>query len=123
MEQENKIFKIYKSIKPKTFKKFIPLIDYIRKLKNKPPIPVKEKFAEIDYPYIIGKTILLHGVSVGEILSLENLIKKLKEVFPSVNLVITTGTVTGQELAKKKYSNYAEFITYFPLDIYETVKK
>ncbi len=117
------LFKIYKSISPSFAKKIIPLIDFSRKLKNKPPIPLREKMAEIDYPHLIGKTILLHGVSVGEIMSLENLVKKIKELFPSVNLVITTGTVTGQELAKKKYSSYAEFITYFPLDIYETVEK
>ena len=115
------LFKIYKSISPSLVKKIIPIIDFSRKLKNKPPIPLREKLAEIDYPHLIGKTILLHGVSVGEIMSLENLIKKIKELFPSVNLVITTGTVTGQELAKKKYSSYSEFITYFPLDVYETV--
>ena len=53
----------------------------------------------------------------------DNLIKKIKQEFPEKKLVITTGTVTGQELAKKKYSEYADFITYFPLDIYEVVDK
>lgn len=122
MKNKNILFKIYQSVKPSVFKKIIPIIDCFRKLKNKPAIPLREKMAEIDYPNLIGKTILLHGVSVGEIMSLENLIKKIKEVFPNANLVITTGTVTGQELAKKKYSSYAEFITYFPLDIYQTVE-
>ena len=65
---------------------------------------------------------MLHGVSVGEVLSLENLVKEIKTNFPDYDLVLTTGTLTGQELAHKKYSEYASFITYFPLDTYETVE-
>ncbi len=100
----------------------IPIINFIRKLNNKPPVP-KEKFCNYNYKNDSNKLILLHGVSVGEILSLEKLIIKIKEYFPSYKLVITTGTNTGQELAKKKYSNYADFITYFPLDFYQNTKK
>ena len=120
---EQFILNTYKSIKPQVLKAVVPAIDYIRSLKNKPPIPLKEKMAEIEYPELTGKVIMLHGVSVGEVMSLENLVKAIKTNFPSAKLVITTGTVTGQELAQKKYSEYADFITYFPLDIYETVDK
>ena len=120
---EQFLLKTIKSIKPSTMKAIIPIIDYVRKLKNKPPIPLKEKMAEIEYPKLSGKVIMLHGVSVGEILSLENLIKAIKVNFSDYKLVITTGTVTGQELAHKKYGEIADFITYFPLDIYETVDK
>ena len=116
-------FKMYKSISPDVFKKIIPAIDTIRKFQNKPAIPLKEKFAEIEYPKFDKKVIMIHGVSVGEVLSLENLIKRLKSEFPNYSLVITTGTVTGQELAHKKYGEMADFITYFPLDIYDSVNK
>ena len=53
----------------------------------------------------------------------ERLIKKVKNDFSNYKLVITTGTVTGQELAHKKYGELADFITYFPLDVYEACKK
>ena len=65
---------------------------------------------------------MIHGVSVGEIVSLEKLFKRVKLIFPDCNLVITTGTKTGQEIAKKKAGNLADFITYFPLDIPSSVK-
>lgn len=116
-------FNIYKSISPELLKAAIPAIDLIRKFKSKPPIPLLEKMAQIEYPTLGDKVIMLHGVSVGEIMSLENLIKKIKTEFSGYKLVITTGTVTGQELAHKKYDKIADFITYFPLDTYKTVKK
>lgn len=114
---------IYKSIKPSTLKAIIPLIDFSRKLNKKPPIPLKEKMAQTDFPKLGEKVIMVHGVSVGEVLSLENLIKKIKNEFSDYQLVITTGTVTGQELAHKKYGEIADFITYFPLDVYEACQK
>ena len=118
---EKTCFDIYKSIKPAAFKAVIPLIDLTRKINNKPPIPLKEKMCEIEFPSLGEKVIMIHGVSVGEVLSLENLIKKVKADFPNYKLIITTGTVTGQELAHKKYGELADFITYFPLDIYKSV--
>lgn len=120
---EKTCFDIYKSIKPMAFKAIIPMIDLTRKLNNKPSIPLKEKMCEIDFPSLGEKVIMIHGVSVGEVLSLENLIKKVKADFSDYKLVITTGTVTGQELAHKKYGELADFITYFPLDVYEACKR
>lgn len=116
-------FNIYKSATPSFVKGIIPLIDFSRKLNKKPPIPLKEKMAEIDFPELDEKVIMVHGVSVGEVQSLENLIKRIKKDFSDYKLVVTTGTVTGQELAHKKYGEIADFITYFPLDIYECCKK
>ena len=40
-------------------------------------IPLKEKLAKFEAPNLQNKTIMLHAVSVGEVLSLENLIKKI----------------------------------------------
>lgn len=63
------------------------------------------------------KRIMFHGVSVGEIIALENLIKRTKEDFPDYSIIVTTGTKTGQDIACKKYSEIADFITYFPYDV------
>ena len=124
MEIEKKILDLYKSVNINTMKKIIPFIDFTRKLNKKPPIPLKEKLCLIPIEdFSSNKVIMLHGVSVGEVLSLDNLIKKIKENFPSHKLVLTTGTLTGQELAHKKYDKLCDYITYFPLDIYEAVDK
>lgn len=62
------------------------------------------------------KTIIFYSVSVGEVIAIENLIKKTRETFPDVNIVLMTGTKTGQEIAHKKLGEIADFITYFPFD-------
>lgn len=77
----------------------------------------KEKLGFFKKPDLGNKVIMYHGVSVGEVIALENLIKKTKEEFPDYKIVVTTGTKTGQEIAIKKFSNIADFITYFPFDI------
>lgn len=121
---EEKILDLYQSIKLESFEKVVPIIDFYRKLKSKPPLPLMEKTANIDFPdFSKDKVILLHGVSVGEVLSLENLIKRIKSDFKNTKLIVTTGTITGQELAHKKYGKIADFITYFPLDIYKSTEK
>ena len=62
------------------------------------------------------KSIVFYGVSVGEILALQNLIIETKKQFPDFNIVVTTGTKTGQEMAKKKLGEIVDYITYFPFD-------
>lgn len=77
----------------------------------------REKLGFFESPKLGDKVIMYHGVSVGEIIALENLIKKQKRTFPEYKIVVTTGTKTGQEIAKKKYAQVADFVTYFPFDI------
>ena len=77
----------------------------------------REKMGFFKSPNLGDKVIMYHGVSVGEVIALENLIKKTKEVFPDYKIVVTTGTKTGQEIALKKFKDVADFITYFPFDI------
>jgi len=69
-----------------------------------------------------GKIIMFHGVSVGEVIALENLIKLARETFGDSRILITTGTKTGQDIAKKKYGDIADCITYFPFDLAISVK-
>lgn len=77
----------------------------------------REKLGFFKNPNLGDKVIMYHGVSVGEVIALENLIKKTKEEFPDYKIVVTTGTKTGQEIALKKFKDIADFITYFPFDI------
>ena len=60
--------------------------------------------------------IMFHGVSVGEAVALENLVKTTKKEFVNSKIVMTTGTYTGQEIAKKKLGTTVDLITYFPAD-------
>lgn len=77
----------------------------------------REKMGFFNNPELGDKVIMFHGVSVGEVIALENLIKKTKETFPDYKIVVTTGTKTGQEIAHKKFDKVVDFITYFPFDI------
>jgi len=67
--------------------------------------------------------IMFHAVSVGEAVAIENLVRKVKKEFADSKIVITTGTWTGQDIAKKKMGDVADLITYFPFDCPSCVKR
>jgi 3-deoxy-D-manno-octulosonic-acid transferase len=56
----------------------------------------------------------LHAVSVGEVLLLRPVIEELKARRPELQLVLSTTTTTGQEVARAKYPDCQ--VIYFPLD-------
>lgn len=56
----------------------------------------------------------LHAVSVGEVLQLEPVLAALAARDPALEIVISTTTPTGFDLAQKRYSGRQ--IVYFPLD-------
>ena len=66
-------------------------------------------------------TIFFHAVSVGEVNAIEALVKKTRESFPDSNIVLSTTTKTGQEIANKKLSSTVDAITYFPFDYFFSV--
>lgn len=60
--------------------------------------------------------IWIHCSSVGEVNLSENLVMKYYSIFRK-NILISTFTDTGYEIAQKKYSKYSKIkIIYFPLD-------
>lgn len=61
------------------------------------------------------KSIWIQVVSVGEANLIGNLIRRLKEVH-DCPIVISTTTLTGNRIAKKRYSHLAKII-FFPFDI------
>ena len=68
------------------------------------------------------KTIVFHAVSVGEVNAIEALVKKAREEYKDYNIVLTTVTKTGHEVAIKKLTNYVDEIAYFPYDISYSVR-
>ena len=67
------------------------------------------------------QTIFFHAVSVGEVNAIEALVKKTRENFPDANIVLSTTTKTGQEIANKKLGKTVNAVTYFPFDFFFSV--
>jgi 3-deoxy-D-manno-octulosonic-acid transferase len=65
--------------------------------------------------------IWLHAVSVGEVLLLKPLIAQLHSKYPQWDLVLSTTTNTGFDVAQKTYPNLTLF--YFPLDFTWSVQR
>ncbi len=62
--------------------------------------------------------IWIHAVSVGEVVAVIPLARRLRERFPSYRLVVSTTTATGQALARERLAPpaLADAVFYFPLD-------
>ncbi|MBN2107551.1 MAG: 3-deoxy-D-manno-octulosonic acid transferase [Deltaproteobacteria bacterium] len=62
-----------------------------------------------------GRPIWVHAVSVGEVMAAVPLIKRIKQRFPDVPLVVSTITETGNQTAHRNLKQ-ADRIMYFPFD-------
>src|SRR6185437_1849565 len=58
--------------------------------------------------------IWVHAVSVGEVLAVSELLRRLQDEFPDHRVAVSTTTDTGQALAVKRFG--AENVFYFPID-------
>lgn len=63
-----------------------------------------------------GPSIWIHAVSVGEVAAVKTLRDRLRDAFPSYNMVISTVTRAGNELAQKMAGD-RDTVIYLPLDI------
>lgn len=64
----------------------------------------------------------VHAVSVGEVTAAAPIVASLKQLRPDVEIIFSTSTETGQEIAQRLIKGVAAFI-YFPLDIPCVVSK
>lgn len=74
-----------------------------------------ERLGKSDISRPQGFLVWLHGASVGEINSLESVIKTLKKDYPKINILLTSGTTTSAPIAKKKYPEIIH--QYIPIDV------
>ena len=105
------------------FRIFYPLLILAHKRGGYSEDAINRKLGKFEAHSEGNKTIMFHGVSVGEINAIEKLVKKVREEFPKIKIVVTTGTNTGQEIAHKKLGETTDLITYFPFDTPSCVKR
>jgi len=100
---------------------FIYLPFYIRRKKIS-LAALKQKMGLIDKTGSkLQNTIWIHVVSVGELILIEKLAKRIHELF-GYEIIITTTTLSANKLARKKYAGFAR-IFFFPFDISFVIKK
>jgi len=66
--------------------------------------------------------IWIHAVSVGEAVASAPVLRELKVLVPDAEMVVSTTTTTGHEIARKSIPE-AEHIIYFPLDLPFVVRR
>ncbi len=93
----------------------LPIFLLIRKFKKKSVFGnFKERLGFV--PKTNTKNIIwIHAVSVGEILSIQNLIDEIKKNKPNSLVYLTTGTITGKNIAIKNKIKY-DYISFLPYD-------
>ena len=71
-----------------------------------------------------GKRLIwLHCVSVGEAQAARPLMRGVRMRFPDYTIVVSTTTLTGQNLAREVFKNDAAKVFYFPFDWQWTVRR
>lgn len=99
-----------------------PLIVYAAIRKGK----YREGFAEKLFGLVPRREghrlrIWLHAVSVGEVNLLATIIRELRQRHPDWEIILSTTTKTGYDLARRKYADYTVF--YCPLDFSWAVRR
>lgn len=80
---------------------------------------LRERFGFIPLPSFKknnSQLIWVHAVSVGEVISTVPFIRKLKSRHPSLRIILSTITDTGQQVARDRLSDIAD-IVYLPFDL------
>src|SRR5688500_7463942 len=61
------------------------------------------------------RSIWIHAVSVGEVLTARALLPELRERYPALRIFLSTTTMTGQQIARNNLQ-YVDEVFYFPFD-------
>ena len=69
------------------------------------------------------KTLWVHALSVGEVISAQPLVQALKRRFPQKEIVFTVTTVQGMEIARELIRNDVRCILPMPLDFWWSVNR
>ena len=69
------------------------------------------------------KSIWIHALSVGEVISALPLVRVIKDVYPSEEIVFTVTTSQGEEIARRELAAHVKEIRVMPLDFWWATKK
>lgn len=94
---------------------FILIYLLLRKFQGKAMFgSLKQRIGFIHRVQRNGKCIWIHAVSVGEVLSVQRLIKEFKQRFPDCFVYVTAGTVAGKRMAQQHLR--ADYVSFMPYD-------
>jgi 3-deoxy-D-manno-octulosonic-acid transferase len=82
---------------------------------------IPQRLGFIPLPPAGGRMLWIHGVSVGEVKTIQPLLKRLEEEFGPLPCAISTTTPAGYQIAHKIFPDKYTF--YFPLDISFIVRR
>lgn len=97
-------------------------LKYRLKRGKEDPVRLCERFGGASFSRPQGKLIWFHGASVGESLSILKLIDQLLEIQPTLNILVTTGTVTSAKLLAIHLPKQCRH-QYIPLDVPRWIKR
>ncbi len=100
---------------------FLPK-EYFKRPKNLRKKWIKEKFGflEKSESFSSRECIWIHAVSVGEVISISELVKVLTSYY---NVILSTTTDTGQKVALEQFKNLEVKVIYLPFDLPFCIKK
>jgi 3-deoxy-D-manno-octulosonic-acid transferase len=78
---------------------------------NLPPMPFK------------GKSIWIHALSVGEVISAMTLLDEIRRQYPSRSVVFTVKTAQGMKVAREKIGDKVDILLPMPLDCWWSIRR
>lgn len=72
------------------------------------------------YPFVLGKSsrrVWVHAVSVGEFMASQPLLRALRKLDPTPEIVVSTTTSSGHGAAEKLKGELFDRLVYFPIDV------
>ena len=69
------------------------------------------------------KRLWVHALSVGEVLSAQPLVRKIRSDYPDFAIIFSASTKTGEELCREVMADEIDLFVPFPLDLYSVTQK